>query len=244
MSELDPVREAFEAWGRDDPLYAVLTSRNRRGNRWDPGAFFERGRQEMGEVVTYLGKLGLQLGIRHALDFGCGVGRLTQALAEDFEDVIGVDIARSMVEKAREFNRHGPRVRYIVNTAPDLALFGDDRFDFVYSSKVLQHIPPAVVETYVREFFRVLRPGGVAVFQMRSGPRVEPGSLRAGLYSLRRRRLRRLWQRIRGRAPYEMHYLARERIEEIVAEAGATLLDVQDVSRGRGKSFRYCARAA
>ncbi|MBW3533730.1 MAG: class I SAM-dependent methyltransferase [Gemmatimonadetes bacterium] len=241
--DLEPVQATFEDWGREDPLYAVLTRKARRGNRWDPEEFFERGRVEIAEVVAYLGRLGLEVGRGRALDFGCGVGRLTQALADHFDEAVGVDIAASMVERARKLDRHGEKVRYVVNTAPDLAIFGDDTFDFVYSNKVLQHIPPLAVEAYVREFFRVLAPGGVAVFQMRSGPRIEPGTLRARLYTLRRRTLRRLWKRLRGLAPYEMHYLARARMEEVVAEAGATLVDVQDVSGGRAKSFRYCARA-
>lgn len=240
---LAPVREVFEAWGREDPFYAVLTRKGRRGNRWDPEAFFERGRSEIEGVLADLDAQGLAVGRARALDFGCGVGRLTQALAEHFEEAVGVDIARSMVEQARQLDRHGGRVTYLVNATADLAILDDASFDFVYSNKVLQHIPPRAVEAYVREFFRVLRPGGVAVFQMRSGPRVRPGSLRERLYTFRRRTLRRLWKRLRGRAPYEMHFLARERVEEVVRDAGATLLDVRDVSGGRKKSFRYCARA-
>lgn len=242
--DLGPVRDTFEAWGEDDPLYAVLTAKDRKGNRWDPDAFFERGRTEIAGVMDDLAALGVDVPRGRALDFGCGVGRLTQALAEHFDAAVGVDIARSMARRARDFNRHGERVSYVVNTRPDLALFGDDTFDFVYSNKVLQHIPPLAVEAYVEEFFRVLRPGGVALFQMRNGPRIEPGTLRARLYTFRRRTLRRLWKRVRGLAPYEMHFVARERMEEVIAGAGGRLLEARDVSKGRGKSFRYCARAA
>lgn len=240
--ELEKVRQVFERFGSEDPLYAALTRNELRGNRWDPDEFFATGRAQIQRVMEYVAALGLAPGRGRALDFGCGAGRLTQGLAEHFHEAVGVDIAESMVNAARGFNRHGERVSFLVNTAPDLGLFPAGSFDFVYTNKVLQHIPPDIQERYVGEFVRVLRPGGVAVFQMRNGPRIRPGSLRAVLYTLNRRHFRRFAQRIRGRAPYEMHYLARARVEECVAAAGGRIVDVVDLSPHRpGKSLRYCA---
>ncbi len=240
---LEPVRRVFEAFGREDPLYAALSRKRYRGNRWDPEEFFRTGREEIARVMEYLAGSGVRPAGGRALDFGCGVGRLTQALAEHFDRVVGVDIARSMIERAREFDTHGGRVRYVVNTASDLWDFGDASFDFVYSNKVLQHIPPEAQATYVEEFVRVLRPGGVAVFQTRNGPGIRPGTPRAWLYMLNRRYLRRLFQRIRGRPPYEMHYIAQARVEEAVREAGGRVVDVVDLSEGTPrKSLRYCVR--
>ena len=40
-----------------------------------------------------------------ALDFGCGAGRLSRALAAHFEHVVGVDVSASMIETARALNR-------------------------------------------------------------------------------------------------------------------------------------------
>lgn len=244
---LESVRRAFEEFGREDPLYAALSRKRYRGNRWDPEEFFRTGREEIAQVMEYLARLGARPDGGRALDFGCGVGRLTRALAEHFQRVVGVDIARSMIERAREFeahqDAHGGRVRYVVNAAPDLRLFEDASFDFVYSNKVLQHIPPEAQATYIGEFLRVLRPGGVAVFQTRNGPWIRPGTPRAWLYTLNRRHLRRLFQRIRGRTPYEMHYIAQSRVEEVVREAGACVVDVVDLSQGTPrKSLQYCVR--
>jgi SAM-dependent methyltransferase len=238
---LDEVRKVYEQLGREDPLYAVLTRHSRRGNRWDPEEFFASGRSEIRGVMDYLAALCSNPLRERALDFGCGVGRLSQALAEEFREVVGVDISYTMVEAAQRFDRQGGRVRYLVNTEPDLRLLEDASFDFVYSSITLQHIPPEPAARYVAEFMRVLRPGGIALFQARNGPRIRPGTLRALLYRLRREHFRRFWQRLRGRLPYEMHALARPRVEEIVAAAGGRLLDVVDLDLRRpGRSYRYC----
>jgi len=103
-----------------------------------------------------------------ALDFGCGVGRLTQALCQYFERCIGVDIAGSMIKLAWKYNRFGDRCHYLVNDVGDLRMFEDGHFDFIYSNIVLQHIPSEYSTHYIREFVRLLSPGGMAVFQMPS----------------------------------------------------------------------------
>jgi SAM-dependent methyltransferase len=103
---------------------------------------------------------------RTALDFGCGLGRLTQALAEHFEHVIGVDIAPSMIRQARDLNRVGERCEYVVNDAADLRILGERRFDLITSSIVLQHIHPKYSLDYIREFVRLLEPGGLLLFDL------------------------------------------------------------------------------
>lgn len=239
---LDPVRKTYEKLGREDPLYGVLTLDRYRHNRGDPEEFFQSGVDHVTGLISYLDSLGLEVGRGRALDFGCGVGRLSQALAVHFREVVGVDISSSMLERAREFNRHGDRVRYEHNTREDLTLFPDASFDFVYSDITLQHVPPASCRRYVREFFRVVKPGGLAVFQMRGGPAVRPGSVGEKIYLLRRRSLRRLWKQVRGRPPYEMHHIARELMEEHIRHSGGTILDVVRLGgETRYPSFRYCA---
>lgn len=238
---LEPVRGTFEQFGQDDALYAALSRGGTEGGRWDPEEFFANGRQRIAEIMEYVASLGVKPAHGRALDFGTGPGRLAQGLAQHFQQVTGVDIAESMVRVARQYNEHGDRVQYVVNTTPDLARFGVDTFDFVYTEKVLQHIPPELQLGYIREFVRVLRPGGLAVFQTRNGPRIMPGTLRASLYNLNRRHIRRLLQRLRGRHPYEMHFVARSRVEEVVADAGGRVIDVVDLSRGKpNRSLRYC----
>jgi SAM-dependent methyltransferase len=169
--ELAALRRNWEGFGREDPMWSILTVPGTRGGRWDERRFFSSGRQEVVRVLAHLRDLGWSppqrrfLGRRRfALDFGCGVGRLTQALAEYFDVVDGVDIAASMIRRALEYNRHGARCRYRLNVRDDLSQFGTGEYAFVYSSYVLQHMPPELARRYVAEFVRLLSPDGVAVF--------------------------------------------------------------------------------
>lgn len=237
---LKHVKDTFEEAGRTDPMYAVLTVHDRRGGKWDPEEFFARGRSEIDAVLSYAKEAKLPIRFGDSFDFGCGVGRLSQALGDHFAQVTGVDIASSMVEEARRHNRHGAKVRYQVNDTADLAAFADGSFDFVYSNITLQHVPPHAALAYIGEFVRLLRPGGAAIFQVRIGRLIEPGTVAAWFYRVKREYWRRLWQRVRGRIPYEMHFVARTQVEEAVTRAGGRIVDVVDVSKGKlSTSLRF-----
>jgi ubiquinone/menaquinone biosynthesis C-methylase UbiE len=163
---LERHKQEWEELASVDPLWAILTSADRRGGRWELAEFFDTGEAEIAEVLTIADDLGDPVRRGRALDFGCGVGRLSRPLAERFRECVGLDISDGMVKLARELNEDRPNCRFVVNDAPDLEQFESDSFDFVYSSLVLQHMPSLeMVEAYVAEFLRVLRPGGLAVFQ-------------------------------------------------------------------------------
>lgn len=166
--KLDELKKDWDALGRIDPMWAVLTHDDRRDRGWDEEAFFATGRAEIAGVVADLERLGLPARRERCLDFGCGVGRLTQALAAHFTRCDGVDIAPSMLEAARRLNRHADRIAFHLNDTDDLSLFPSGTFDLVYSNIVLQHVGPEAAKAYMREFVRVLSPGGLALFQLPS----------------------------------------------------------------------------
>jgi SAM-dependent methyltransferase len=156
----------WEDAARKDPLWAILSDPAKRNRAWTLDEFFETGRRDIARLFADLRTLDTSLEPGDALDFGCGVGRLTQALAPSFQRVTGVDISPTMIRLAGRLNRFPDRVRYLVNARPDLAVLPPASFDFVYSDIALQHIPPDQSRAYIAEFLRVLRPGGFAVFQL------------------------------------------------------------------------------
>lgn len=162
---LERHRSDWEKLAEVDPLWAVLTRADKRGGRWDRDEFLATGEVEIAEVLDAAGELGLPAARRRALDFGCGAGRLTRALAARFETAVGVDISEAMVATSRSLNDDVEGCEFRVNTSADLRQFDDGEFDFVYSSLVLQHLPDReLVESYVAEFLRVVSHEGLVVF--------------------------------------------------------------------------------
>ncbi len=164
--EIQELRRHWDGMGQEDPLWAILTVPGKAGGRWSVEEFFATGRQQVDEVFRHLDALGIKVRRSAALDFGCGVGRLSQALADRFDTVHGVDIASSMISLAERHNRFGERCQYHVNEQDDLALFADGTFDFVLTLICLQHMEPRYARKYIAEFARILAPGGVLFFQL------------------------------------------------------------------------------
>ena len=145
-----------------DPMWAVLSEPDKRGNQWNSDAFFHTGKGEIDRLMSKLARLTQAR--RKALDFGCGLGRLTRALLAYYGEAHGVDISANMVNQAKLL---APSCSFHVNESDDLSLFPDKTFDLVYSNRVLQHLPSsAMIANFIREFFRITVPGGLVVFQV------------------------------------------------------------------------------
>jgi len=158
-------RRDWEQLAEVDPLWAILAAPEARGGRWKLDEFFATGEAEIAQVLEVASGVGNPERYEQALDFGCGVGRLTNALARRFDEVIGIDISQEMITLARRLASR-ENCSFELSTGADLQQFGSASFDFVYSSLVLQHLPRRrLVQAYLGEFLRVLRPGGLTVFQ-------------------------------------------------------------------------------
>jgi len=246
---LRQLRRHWDALAGGDPYFAVLTESAKQGNRWDIDEFFQTG---VAEVDSDMARIRLHepaLMTRSALDFGCGAGRLTQGLARHFERVTGVDISGRMVELAREHNRDA-RVSFVHNPRPDLGSFPDGAFDLVLSRITLQHVDPRYTKRYLREFVRVLAPGGALLVQV-------PASVPAGDPP---ERLRfsfwppTVWMRVKryvryhhpgwfpGSPKMQMYAVARGEVLGCLAEAGAQVLSVENDGQEGIESLTYIAR--
>ena len=209
--------------GQADPLWAVCVDRAKQGGRWDIGEFLASGQAEIADAMADLDRLGMCARRDDALDFGCGVGRLTAALAAHFGSVTGVDISPSMLGHARQLHAADPRCRFVHNDRLDLQVFPSESFDLVYSSLVLQHMPTALASGYLAEFARVVRPGGAIVILV---PETHLRTLRGRVYAYAPHRLIGLIQRrVYGYpAPMRMHTLPGSRVRRLIEPHGARLV--------------------
>ena len=232
--------------GRRDPFSAILLP-GRRTAAWDVDAFFATGRADALRFIADLTQIAPGAGRLSALDFGCGVGRITRTLADHFESVDGVDVARSMIARARDLNRSHRRCHFHLIRTADLGGFATATFDVVYSRLVLQHLTPPVVSAYVREFLRVVKPGGVLMFQLPGVVAIDPeqafcdapvtgGAFKRHLPGAIIRLYRRFKYRVvlgHSLTRMEMFGMDRAEVESLIAAADGRLLDVRpDQSHG------------
>ena len=104
----------------------------------------------------------------HVLDAGCGDGSFTAEFAAMGADVVGIDAARPLLERATETTDDSTTWCHVDLRAP--LPFEDDTFDVVVSQLVLDHIEAWT--PVLGEFERVLTPAGTAVISVGYPPAV------------------------------------------------------------------------
>jgi SAM-dependent methyltransferase len=167
IPEVDSERQAWEEIAGEDPFWAVLSFPEQKYGRWDIERFFDTGEREIAEVMSHGERLSYPASRESALDFGCGLGRLTRPLARRFDTAVGLDISEKMIVRARDLNAGISGCEFRINPWPDLRDYPDSSFDLVYSGRVLQHLPGRNdIERYLAEFLRVVRDDGLVAFQL------------------------------------------------------------------------------
>lgn len=242
--DLSDLQTTWDGLGAADPLWAILTDARKKGRRWHTEEFFATGARAIDALMSDLRSLGHTVGGRTALDFGCGVGRLTQPLTKYFDEVVGVDLSQEMVRLAQAHNRAPDRCRYVVNASTELAMLPTGSFDLVLSYLTLQHMPPRYSTSYLREFVRVARTGGIICVQLPAAPATFSEALRLPIRNARNS-LRALLARLgigRG-AEMAMYGVSRETVRDLLREAGARLEEVvpADHFTPRWTGHRYIA---
>jgi SAM-dependent methyltransferase len=239
----DRHRRQWEALGRVDPYWAVISEPDKKGGRWNPEEFFASGANEIRDVLAQAAALGIEPARGLALDYGCGVGRLSRALAGEFAQVVGVDFSQSMLEEARRANAGIANLRFERNDGRSLPVIATGCVDFVYSVIALQHSPAQAQREIIREFGRVVAPGGVAVFQTPSRPNL--GTVSGVAFRMLGNRLLNLPRRVlHGKdRVMEVHALPREEVVGLLGECGFDVREVEryDVAGPAFESYRYFA---
>jgi ubiquinone/menaquinone biosynthesis C-methylase UbiE len=163
------MRSDWDARARTEATYFIATTRD----AWTEESFFASGEETVRQyVLTDMENIcqGRDPKRMRVLEIGCGVGRVTKALAAVFGEVHAVDVSPEMVRLAREKLASLSNVHLYAGSGADLAVLPDVPFHFAFSFIVFQHIPDKrVVESYIRDVHRMLTPGALFKFQVEGG---------------------------------------------------------------------------
>lgn len=163
-------KHIWEHFGEHSPYYSVATLRQFREENLDEknlDEFFRSGEDYVGVIWEEIeNNFGAGFEPDRALDFGCGVGRLTLPLAQKCRRITGVDVSSTMIREAEKnaSAKKAGNVEFLL-VAEDLADL-EGNYDFVHSFIVLQHIDPRIGYPIFEKLVAALNPEGIGVLQV------------------------------------------------------------------------------
>ena len=180
----------WKKWGEKDPYFGVVSHPEFRSGSIEQNrdGFFNSGEKFVANVLSQADRcFGGVKQRTSALDFGCGVGRLTIPLARRFKHVDGADVSAFMLDEARNncklFAINNARF-HLTNGKIDHAEW-PRRYDFVNSYIVLQHIPVRRGYAIINSLLSLLNDGGIAMLHVSLRRKLPP--MRAAVYQIRHR---------------------------------------------------------
>jgi SAM-dependent methyltransferase len=102
----------------------------------------------------------------HAFEFGCGAGRVSRHLAPLVRTLTAADASPAQLAAAQRVAAGAGLRNLTLRPADDLRFGMTEAFDLLYSFHALHHSPPPLAARALARAFALLRPGGVAVFQL------------------------------------------------------------------------------
>jgi SAM-dependent methyltransferase len=152
------MQSQWDRFGRDDPMHAILALDHPITDQ----EFLSGGRRIVEDIMAWAFD-GVPR--RRLLEIGCGMGRTAASFAGFFQSVDAIDVAPSMVQRARDLCR-APNLHFHVADGSTLKPFENHSCDAVFSFLVLQHIPSeTVLRGLLHEVARVLARDGRACLQ-------------------------------------------------------------------------------
>ena len=154
------LKDSWEFLSKKNAKWSVLTGKA----DWKEKEFYETGEGDIQRHFKTIRDADPDVSFEKCLDFGCGVGRLTQAICPRAGEVHGVDISANMIAEAKSYNKFKDKCHFHLNEKEDLSLFEDNYFNFIISLIVLQHIPNKFKPKYFSEFSRIIKQHGFIFF--------------------------------------------------------------------------------
>jgi 2-polyprenyl-3-methyl-5-hydroxy-6-metoxy-1,4-benzoquinol methylase len=205
--------------GETEPYWSVLTQENYLQSHFQQSreVFYATGEHEAMELDTTLKRhliaprpLGL------CVELGCGVGRVTSALARRYREVVAIDISAPHLLLAEEElqNQGINNVTFKQLTALEQTQdYGP--IDLFYSKIVLQHNPPPVMAILLKNLLSALSPGGVGFFQI-------------PVFKADYKFLVEAYLCEENQTNMEMHFFPQAALLQLVADAGCRICEIYE----------------
>ncbi len=103
---------------------------------------------------------------RHALDLGCGLGLLSQRLAERSDEVLGIDVASAALGHARKRGAGVANLTFAQGDVLDLPVELNERFDLIVVADTLYYLAPLsddLLKALSARLADLLMPGGLCL---------------------------------------------------------------------------------
>jgi len=162
---LSEMKRDWNQYADSDPYFAIIRDPNKKG-KWDEKEFYHLGENEANGILDKCKALKFPKKKNMALDFGCGIGRLTEPLSKHFTKVIGIDISDHMLDLAKEHTEKSKIKNIDYKDITHLSSIKSNSMDLIVTRFVLEHIPPNLAKKYIKEFTRILKPNGIATFEV------------------------------------------------------------------------------
>ncbi|MGQ9897132.1 MAG: methyltransferase domain-containing protein [Acidobacteriota bacterium] len=217
------IQASWQELGQVEPYWSVLSSEEFKLDHLADNReqFYASGNESVEQFLRFLERNGCfpdGIADKTVLEYGCGVGRATHALARHFSHVYAYDISASHLSLAKQWTDSLALTNITFTQIQRLQdVLHLPKVQAVYTIIVLQHNPPPVIRIILRGLLSALLPGGVALFQLTTYR--ENYSFAVADY-------------LRGSAKrvgqIEMHVLPQRRVFEIIAQTGCQVLEVLD----------------
>ena len=97
---------------------------------------------------------------KDVLEIAPGHGRFTQSIVPVAASTTLVDLSQTCLDACRDLFGDAPNVTYVLTDGTSLPGVPDQSIDFVWSFDSFVHMELPVIDAYLAEISRVLRPGG------------------------------------------------------------------------------------
>ena len=157
--------QAWDEFVKAEPFFAAVSDPKFLRAQLTPESekeFFKLGHDHINTVLGYIrAHLDRNFSPRAALDFGCGPGRLVVPLTHMASKVTGIDRNPHMIRFARQNSRRYGAFEADFYTSEELERRLPDKYNFVHSALVFQHMPIKEGERFFKILLSHLEPGGV-----------------------------------------------------------------------------------